>query len=451
MRAGQEATVKRLWEASRRNRLEFLLEIIPSKVGAGGRRHHRDADPPVLRRRHLARLVEARADDLARRLGERHRRDRGARPPHPRHRRARPRRAGGRARARASRPPPASTWSRASPSAGRSSARWRGAWMTGEHGRRRGGRGDGAALHAALRASGTRRARPRGRRWHEPEGQQGRGPMSGTIRLTAAQAMMRWLSVQMTEDGDALHRGRLGDLRPRQRRRHRRGAARHRRRAPDLARPERADHGARRHRLRQDQAPPPRPRRHLLDRPGLDQHGHRRGARPRQPPAGALHLRRRLRQPPPRPGAAADRGLRRRHRLGQRLLQAGHPLLRPHLPARAPPDRAAPRAAHPDRPGRLRPGLPRLLPGRAGRGLRLPGELLRAARLAHPPPRARPGRGRRRVVAAIRAAKAPGDRRRRRRALLRRRGPARRLRRAPQHPDRRDPGRQGRARAGSTR
>ena len=33
MRAEQEAVVKRLWEASRRNRLEFLLEIIPSKVG----------------------------------------------------------------------------------------------------------------------------------------------------------------------------------------------------------------------------------------------------------------------------------------------------------------------------------------------------------------------------------------------------------------------------------
>lgn len=31
-RAGQEATVKRLFEAARRNRLEFLLEIIPSKV-----------------------------------------------------------------------------------------------------------------------------------------------------------------------------------------------------------------------------------------------------------------------------------------------------------------------------------------------------------------------------------------------------------------------------------
>jgi 5-dehydro-2-deoxygluconokinase len=33
MRAEQEATVKRLWEAARRDRLEFLLEIIPSKVG----------------------------------------------------------------------------------------------------------------------------------------------------------------------------------------------------------------------------------------------------------------------------------------------------------------------------------------------------------------------------------------------------------------------------------
>ena len=143
MRAEQEATVKRLWEASRRNRLEFLLEIIPSKVGAGRRRHHRDADPPVLRRRRLARLVEARADDLARRLGERHRGDRGARPPTPaasscsastRRRPSSP---------RASRPPPASTWSRASRSAARSSARSPAAWMAGEIDRRRGGRRDG--------------------------------------------------------------------------------------------------------------------------------------------------------------------------------------------------------------------------------------------------------------------------------------------------------------------
>ncbi|MEZ5870195.1 MAG: DUF2090 domain-containing protein, partial [Defluviimonas denitrificans] len=33
MRAAQEAVVKRLFTAARRNRLEFLLEVIPSKVG----------------------------------------------------------------------------------------------------------------------------------------------------------------------------------------------------------------------------------------------------------------------------------------------------------------------------------------------------------------------------------------------------------------------------------
>ncbi len=36
--AVQEATVKRLYEAARRNDLEFLLEVIPSK--GGGRRRH---------------------------------------------------------------------------------------------------------------------------------------------------------------------------------------------------------------------------------------------------------------------------------------------------------------------------------------------------------------------------------------------------------------------------
>lgn len=34
MRAQQEEVIKRLWTASRRNGLEFLLEVIPSKVGA---------------------------------------------------------------------------------------------------------------------------------------------------------------------------------------------------------------------------------------------------------------------------------------------------------------------------------------------------------------------------------------------------------------------------------
>ena len=48
MRARQEATVLRLFTAARRNRLELLLEIIPSKVGPVDRRHDGDARPPVL-------------------------------------------------------------------------------------------------------------------------------------------------------------------------------------------------------------------------------------------------------------------------------------------------------------------------------------------------------------------------------------------------------------------
>ena len=36
MRLEQEATVKRLFDAARRNRLEFLLEVIPSKAGPVG-------------------------------------------------------------------------------------------------------------------------------------------------------------------------------------------------------------------------------------------------------------------------------------------------------------------------------------------------------------------------------------------------------------------------------
>ena len=110
-----------------------------------------------------------------------------------------------------------------------------------------------------------------------------------------------------------------------------------------------------------------------------------------------LHPRRRLRQPPARPGAAADRGFRRRH--GQRRTTASARSAR-YFDRITRPEQlltALPRALRDDdRSGRLRPGHARLLPGRAGRGLRLSRELLRAAGLAHPPARARPGRGRRR-------------------------------------------------------
>ena len=97
------------------------------------------------------------------------------------------------------------------------------------------------------------------------------------------------------------------------------------------------------------------------------------------------------------------------------------------------------------RPGRLRAGVPRPAAGRPGRGVRLPRPVLRADRAPDPPATRRPRAscaGRRR---AVQAAAAAADHRRRRRALLAGRGRAGRLRRAPQHPRRRDRRRQGHA------
>ena len=98
MKADQEATVARLARAARANRLEFLLEIIPSKVAPVTDTTSRRDHPALLRPRRLSRLVEARADEDRRRLGERLRRDHPQRPAHPRHRRPRPRGADRRAR-----------------------------------------------------------------------------------------------------------------------------------------------------------------------------------------------------------------------------------------------------------------------------------------------------------------------------------------------------------------
>ena len=85
-------------------------------------------------------------------------------------------------------------------------------------------------------------------------------------------------------------------------------------------------------------------------------------------------------------------------------------------------------------------GVPRPAPGRAGRGLRLPGAPLRARRPRHPPPA--PGPGRARAAAAATAGTASADRRRWRRPLLPRRSRAGRVRRAPRHPRRGDRRRQ---------
>jgi TPP-dependent trihydroxycyclohexane-1,2-dione (THcHDO) dehydratase len=57
--------------------------------------------------------------------------------------------------------------------------------------------------------------------------------------------------------------------------------------------------------------------------------------------------------------------------LGQRLHEAGIALLRPHRLAVAAADRAAARHRRPDRSGAMRPGDARVAAGRAGGGLRL--------------------------------------------------------------------------------
>ncbi len=74
MKAEQEATVTRLFHACRRNRLEMLLEVIPSKVGPVDDHTTADIIERFYRHRHLSRLVEAGADEDRRRVESRLRR-----------------------------------------------------------------------------------------------------------------------------------------------------------------------------------------------------------------------------------------------------------------------------------------------------------------------------------------------------------------------------------------
>ena len=265
-----------------------------------------------------------------------------------------------------------------------------------------------------------------------------------TIRLTAAQAMVRFLSAQRVEiDGSktAPVRGRVRDFRPRQRGGHRRSALRRARRPPHLPRPQRTGDGPCRDRLRQSLAPQAHDGLYILDRPRRDQHGHSGGDGACQPPAGSADTGRRLRQPQARSGSAAGRGLRRRNDERQRLLPSRVAVFRPHRAPRAdragaePGDRAA------DRSGGVRAGDPRLLPGRADGGLRLSGKLLRRARAPPAARRARPARGGRSRGAFENGQEAVRDLRRRG-PLFRRGARTDRLLRPTGRSGRRDAGRQ---------
>ena len=146
-----------------------------------------------------------------------------------------------------------------------------------------------------------------------------------TVRLTTAQAIVRYLVAQRTVlDGEEapLVPRRVRHLRARQRARPRQRPPRGAGAAAHLARPERAGDGARRGRLREGDAAAADHGRDLVDRPRRAEHGHRGRRRARQPPPGAPPRRRHVPEPHPRPGAPAGRALRLALDDGQRRLPA---------------------------------------------------------------------------------------------------------------------------------
>ena len=200
--------------------------------------------------------------------------------------------------------------------------------------------------------------------------------------------------------------------------------------------------------LRQGHAAAPDHGGHQLHRAGRHQHGHGGRGRPRQPPARPAAVGRHVRQPHPGSRPAAGGGLRGPVGDRERHVQARHPLLGPHRQAGAGRPHPPPRGGDDAGPGHVWPRLPRPAPGRPGRGLRLPRPLLRHDGPRDPPApsgRGPAGAGGRRPGRGHEAA----DRRRRRCPLLPRRGGAAVLRRAPQHPGRGDGGRQGHAAVGA--
>jgi hypothetical protein len=218
---------------------------------------------------------------------------------------------------------------------------------------------------------------------------------SETIRLTVAQAIVRYLMNQFIEiDGveTRICGGGFRHFRPRQRALSRRGALPRARRDAALSRAERAEHGLRRGGLRQVSSPPPLHVLHGERRAGHGELADRLGAGACQPPADADALRRHVPDTPARPGAATAGAFREPGARPQRCVQGRDALLGPDHASRAGDPDAACGARHDARPRRLRPGLPRPAAGRSGLGLRLPRVVLRAPRPPHPSTGPRSGR-----------------------------------------------------------
>ena len=147
-----------------------------------------------------------------------------------------------------------------------------------------------------------------------------------SVRLTTAQALVRYLQVQHSERDGNVQRAipaHLRDLRPRERARPRPGDWPRRIRAAALPAQERAGDGPHRDGLRKGQPPPARHSPARLDRTRCNQHDHRRGHRDREPASRPAAPRRYLRQPQTGPGAPAARAPKQRRPHGQRRLPPG--------------------------------------------------------------------------------------------------------------------------------
>ena len=114
-----------------------------------------------------------------------------------------------------------------------------------------------------------------------------------------------------------------------------------------------------------------------------------------------------LHQPAAGPGAAAGRAFRRSDRHGQRRLQGRDALLGPHHASRADHLVAAAGGRRDARSGRLRPGVPGVAAGHAGSRLRLSGGLLRGARCGPSRGRVRIGPSSLEAAALLKTAKKP--------------------------------------------
>ncbi len=208
------------------------------------------------------------------------------------------------------------------------------------------------------------------------------------------------------------------NLRSRQRRVPGRGSFESPGRVADLARPQRAVHGACRSRLRKGEASASDHDRHLVGGTGVDQHGDGCGACSCQPATPPSDQRRHLPTPDRGPRSSADRRFRQPLNDGERRIPAGHPLLGPYHSSGADHPDPPPGARHHARSRRMWSGVHRPASGHRGRGIQLPGCVLRQHSAPHPPTRPRcPGD--RCSRASARRSREAAAHRRRRRPLLR--------------------------------